>query len=36
MIDKKTDNLTGFVVETVKALPAVRESLPPALADAFK
>jgi hypothetical protein len=35
MIDEKTSNLAGLVEETVKALPAVRESLPPALADAF-
>ena len=35
LIDKKTDNLAGLVEETVKSLPAVRESLPPILADAF-
>jgi hypothetical protein len=35
LIDKKTDNLAGLIEETVKALPAVRESLPPSLADAF-
>jgi hypothetical protein len=35
LIDKKTDNLAGLIQETVKALPAVRESLPPALSDAF-
>ncbi|HVP09972.1 MAG TPA: hypothetical protein VMV94_02165 [Phycisphaerae bacterium] len=35
LLDRKTDNLTGLIQESVKALPAVREALPPALADAF-
>ena len=35
LIDKKTDNLAELLGETVKSLPALRESLPPALTDVF-
>jgi hypothetical protein len=36
LVDKKTDNLSGLIEQTVRSLPAVKESLPPALADAFE
>lgn len=35
IFDHKADSLSGFVQETLRSLPAVREALPPALADAI-
>ena len=33
IVDRKTDTLTGFVHETIRALPEMVDSLPPVVAD---
>jgi hypothetical protein len=35
VVDEKTDSLVGLVGEAARALPELREALPPALADAL-